>query len=155
MENEHDAEDVTQVTFVKAFRNLNRFNPRNSFVGWLFTIARRSALNHVRSARPSQELNEDLAHDGRDPATSLQEREATAFVWRLARRLKPNQHQALWLRFGEGFSIEETARVMRITSLHVRVLLHRGRVRLAQLLEDHEYTVPGRTPAPGVCRNPC
>src|SRR5882672_10940114 len=46
--NQHDAEDLTQITFIKAFREIQSYRTRNSFGGWLFNIAKRSALNHFR-----------------------------------------------------------------------------------------------------------
>jgi DNA-directed RNA polymerase specialized sigma24 family protein len=66
----------------------------------------------------------------------FEESEERASLWSLARRLKPAQYEALWLRYGEGFSVEEAARVMRTNPLRVRVLLHRGRAALGRLLEQ-------------------
>ncbi|HAV62615.1 MAG TPA: hypothetical protein DCY13_09645, partial [Verrucomicrobiales bacterium] len=105
----HDAEDLTQETFVKVWKNLHRFRAQNAFATWLFTIARRSTLNHLRGLRPVQELADydEAIHD--DPAHAAMDQERAAAVWQLARRLKPDQYEALWLRYGEGFSVDETA----------------------------------------------
>src|ERR1700744_574766 len=43
-----DAEDLTQVTFIKAHAHLRDFDPDRPFVNWLFTIARREAVSHFR-----------------------------------------------------------------------------------------------------------
>ena len=48
--NAHDAEDLTQVTFLKAYQNLQRFQKDGAFHAWLFTIAKRTALNHIRDS---------------------------------------------------------------------------------------------------------
>jgi RNA polymerase sigma-70 factor (ECF subfamily) len=133
--NAHDAEDLTQVTFVKAYRNLGRFQSTHAFSSWLFTIARRTALNHFRSARPGDELTEEHPDGGDDPAESLARRDDRDAVWLMARRLKPVQFELLWLRYGEGFSIEEAARILRINPITVRVLLHRARNLLAKHLK--------------------
>ena len=133
--NRHDAEDLTQETFLKAFRNIHRYNPACSFANWLFVIAKRTALSHFRSARPTEELPEESEADALNPFTVLQEKEEKNSLWRLARRLKPNQHEVLWLRYGEGFSIAETARVMNTNQLRVKVLLHRARKALARRLQ--------------------
>jgi RNA polymerase sigma-70 factor (ECF subfamily) len=132
--NRHDAEDLTQETFLKAFRNIQRYNPACSFASWLFVIAKRTGLSHFRSARPTEELPEESEADALDPLAVLQEKEEKNSLWRLARRLKPNQREALWLRYGEGFSIAETARVMNTNQIRVKVLLHRARKALARLL---------------------
>ena len=136
--NRHDAEDLTQETFLKAFRNIHRYNPACSFASWLFVIAKRTALSHFRSARPTEELPEESEGDALDPLTMLQEKEEKNSLWRLARRLKPNQHEVLWLRYGEGFSIVETARIMNTNQIRVKVLLHRARKGLARLLPSRD-----------------
>ncbi len=130
----HDAEDLTQETFLKAYENLHRYNPAYSFGTWLFTIAKRTAVSHFRAARPTEEIPEDSRAADADPSVVLAEKDERRSLWRLAGALKPKQFEALWLRYGEGFSIAEVARIMRLTQIHVKVLLHRGRHRLANLL---------------------
>ena len=135
LRNSHDAEDVTQDTFVKAWRHLGSFRPRNSFSTWLFTIARRTALNHLRGQRPTEELSEQDEPMLENPRDAAADREQAESIWRLARRLKPDQYEVLWLCYGEGFSVIEIARIMNTNSLRVRVLLHRARRRMAEWLK--------------------
>jgi len=51
-----DAEDLTQETFLRAYRSLYRYDPSLSFATWLFTIARRAAASHFRAAPQFEEL---------------------------------------------------------------------------------------------------
>jgi RNA polymerase sigma-70 factor, ECF subfamily len=133
--NEPDAQDLTQDTFIKAFRSLSRFQPVYSFSTWIFTIARRTAANHFRDRRLTEELPEDLDAGHDDPSVALEKRDRSQRLWHTAQRLKPGYYEVLWLQYGEGFSIEETARVMGRSPLYVRVLLHRARNQLAKLLK--------------------
>jgi RNA polymerase sigma-70 factor, ECF subfamily len=134
-----DAEDLTQETFLKAWRAIDRFDPRCSASAWLFTIAKRTALNHLRSHRHVAELSAaPEPTDGSSPSSILSQREEKHELWSLARTLKPKQYQVLWLRYGEGFSVAEIANIMRMHPIHARVLLHRGRSRLAKLLKTHQ-----------------
>lgn len=132
----HDAEDLTQDTFVKAWRGIARFESTGSFSSWLYTIAKRTALNHLRSRKHESGAEAPEEIDATTPAQVCEAGEEQDSVWTLARKLKPAQYEALWLRYGEDFSIEETARVMRTNQIRVRVLLHRGRAQLARLLEQ-------------------
>lgn len=134
--NAHDAEDLTQDTFVKAFRRLPKFNAPAAFTAWIYTIARRTALNHFRSARPVEELTE-TSHPTTDPDPSnrAEARDDWNHLWKIASRLKPEYHEALWLRFAEGLSVEEVARTMGLGQIHVRVLIHRGRQQLLKRLK--------------------
>jgi len=134
--NHHDAEDLTQETFVKAYRSLERYRPSLSFAPWLFTIARRTAASHFRSAVRVEELPAEEGVVEENPANLLASKDEQNSIWRLARILKPKQCEVLWLHYGEGFSVAETARIMRTGQIHVRVLLHRARANLSRLLAN-------------------
>lgn len=138
--NRQDAEDLAQETFLKAYLGLRRYEPVRAFSPWLFTIARHTALNHLRARRPTAPLPDDLAEtaDAGDPARAAAETDAGAALWQHARRLKPKQFEVLWLHYGEGFSVVEVARIMRTTPLYTRVLLHRARQALARTLPKSE-----------------
>ncbi|MBI3415596.1 MAG: sigma-70 family RNA polymerase sigma factor [Verrucomicrobia bacterium] len=133
--NRHDAEDLTQITFLKAYRDLQSYASGRSFGAWLFTIAKRTALNHLRSARRTEELTGDFVSQAEMPSTALERSDGQKNIWELARTLKPHAYEVLWLRYGEGFSVAETARVMNTNQIRVRVLLHRARAALAKKLE--------------------
>ena len=130
----HDAEDLTQETFLKAYQNIHRYKPAYSFATWLFTIAKRTAISHFRAARPTEEIPDNSEAADADPSVVLARKDERRSLWQLAETLKPKQSEALRLRYGEGFSVAEVARIMKITRIHVKVLLHRGRQRLAELL---------------------
>ncbi|MBI4658020.1 MAG: RNA polymerase sigma factor [Verrucomicrobia bacterium] len=132
--NRQDAEDLAQETFVKAYRNIHRYEPAYAFATWLFTIAKRTAFSHLRASRPTVELGAEVEIDAEDPGVLLEQKDERNSLWRLARTLKPKQYEALWLRYGEGFSIAETAQVMNTNQIHVKVLLHRARSALAKTL---------------------
>ena len=124
--NAHDAQDLTQETFVRAWRGIARFDANRDFATWIFVIARRSAANHFRSRRVHEELNEDFAVE---IAASSADGEG---LWRAAKKLKPSYYEALWLRYAEGFSVAQTAKVMGLTTIHTKVILHRARKELAR-----------------------
>jgi RNA polymerase sigma-70 factor, ECF subfamily len=137
--NSSDAEEVTQDVFVAAYRGLPQFDARRAFVTWLFTIARRKCIDQFRTQRsvPGGVMPE--AADANDPATLLEQREAEADLWQLARRvLPPTQYDCLWLRHAEVMDLAEVARVMRRTRTHVKVLLFRARLRLERELVRRE-----------------
>lgn len=126
-----DAEDLTQHTFLKAFQHIGRVDPERSILPWLFTIARRIALNHFRSARNWEVMPADLASNDPSPASQAETKERAENIWTRARQiLSRREFEALWLRCAEELSTEETARVMGLTRIHVKVLVHRARRHL-------------------------
>ena len=134
-----DAEDLTQETFCKAWQGLPRYKPALSFAPWLFAIARHTAASHFRSAEPFEELPAEGGVVEENPASLLAGKDDADALWRLARTLKPRHWEVLWFRYGEGFSVAETARAMRTNEIHVKVLLHRARAGLARRLAARGY----------------
>ena len=132
-----DASEVTQDTFVRAFRAIDQFDPRRAFGPWLFAIARRKCIDHHRAAGPAADapLPERPDHD--DPAALLVRQEDRADLWDLARRsLCELQFQALWLKYAEDLSVAAIATVLGKTRTHVKVLLYRARLALGRELEN-------------------
>jgi len=129
--NSHDAEDVTQQTFIKAFNNLHRFDPSRPLINWLLTIARRTTLNHFRASKRWEEMPPEAASSEPTPARTAEERDGTENIWAHARRLlAPRDFEIMWLRFSEQLSTAETARIVGLTETHVKVLIHRARQQL-------------------------
>ena len=135
--NMDDAADLAQDSFVKAYKNIHRYDSKYSFTTWLFTIAKRTALNYFRSAKPTVEFQEYTELEEAHPRSLLESKDETHTLWAMAKRmLKPKQFEALWLRYGEDFTIEETARIMKTNQIRVRVLVHRARGTLMRHMEN-------------------
>jgi RNA polymerase sigma-70 factor (ECF subfamily) len=122
---------------VKAYRKLDAFDATRPMIAWLLTIARRTALNHFRDARAWEPLPDEAAPAQEEPPDAAAERsEATADLWERAKeRLSPREYSALWLRFGEDFSVRETARVLGLTETHVKILVFRAKRALMKGLK--------------------
>lgn len=131
--NTHDADDLTQQTFIKAHHHLARFDCERPLINWLLTIARRTALNHFRDHQKWEAAPGDLASDEPSPALQLEESERTENLWKRARRvLTAREYEVLWLRYGEDRTIAETAQITGLTKIHVKVVVHRAKARLAK-----------------------
>lgn len=151
----HDAEDLLQDTFVRAYERIASYDPRWRLTTWLYTIAARLACSHHRKRRaallPEPARTED---DAPDPADIAADNEQRDNLWSLAAQtLSDNQYRALWLRYAEGMSVKEISRVMKKTQTHVKVLLFRGRSGLGRRLTAAaaaagRANVPAEVPAP-------
>jgi RNA polymerase sigma-70 factor (ECF subfamily) len=148
-----DAEELTQETFVRAWERIDRYDDRWKFSTWLFTIGLRLAVSQHRSAQRARrsELPEHRLADARanDPSAVAASREAGTPTWDLAARvLTDAQHTALWLRYAEGLSMKEIARVMGKSQVSVRVTLFRARDHLAaHLLKRRDEQAASRRAA--------
>jgi RNA polymerase sigma-70 factor (ECF subfamily) len=130
---DEDTEDLVQETFLKAYRNINRFDSNYKFSTWLYTSAARLAISFYRKKR----LNEGISvfnPPSPDPQEEMILEEDSKNLWDIAQTLHANQYQALWLRYMEELSLKEIALVMKKNRVHVRVLLHRARLNLIKQL---------------------
>jgi RNA polymerase sigma-70 factor (ECF subfamily) len=129
----HDAEDLVQETFLRAYDNLPRYRRQWRFSTWLFTIARRLAASHLRQHHRHPPLRLVVA-EPLDPAEVLARQDEREHLWRQARELPHRQFEALWLRYVEDMPPHEIARVLGISSVHARMVLHRARRGLVRRL---------------------
>jgi RNA polymerase sigma-70 factor (ECF subfamily) len=129
-----DAEDITQQTFIKAYTHLASFDPTRSFIAWLLTIARRTALNHFRSAKNFEPVADETAAQDPTPDRQLEKRDQLDTLWAQARRvLSEREFEILWLRYAEDMPLEDTARIAGITQTHTKIIAFRARQRLMKL----------------------
>ena len=134
----HIAQDLLQSTFVTAYRKLHRYNPQYAFTTWIYTIASRLAINHFRRKRLFESEYADGVTDT-TPRSELLASEKAEGVWSRARTLLPvSQFTALWHFYGEGRNLAETADVMNKSVGSVKVLLHRARRKLAEVLPTND-----------------
>jgi len=136
---DEDVEDLVQETFLKAYRNIGRYDPRWKFSTWLFTAAVRLSISRHRSQRvkPLPLDSDGPEHPSPGPQEVLirkEEAQKAGNIWFLARTLKPREYEVLWLRYSEEMSMKDIARAMRKSLVGVRVLLHRSRLKLGKKL---------------------
>ena len=135
--NHADAEDVTQTTFLNAYRSLEQgVRPRKPS-NWLLTIASNAIKQRFRQeqARPRQVELDDRIADRSPEATGPTVGEILTALSRIA----PQQRQAIVLREFEGRSYKEIAEILNVTVSALETLLFRARRSLAEELE-HQLT---------------
>ncbi|MBN2245978.1 MAG: sigma-70 family RNA polymerase sigma factor [Candidatus Aminicenantes bacterium] len=145
-ETDEEAEDLVQETFLKAYKNLNRFTSEWKFSTWIYTTANRLSISHHRAytAKKRQFRENPLNNNNGD---NIQREMELKNIWHQAKKLRPEQHKALWLRYGEEMSIEDIARILKKNKITIRVLLHRARQNLAQLLNLKVKPMAAENPA--------
>lgn len=110
-----DAEDLTQLVFVKALEALPRFTARGvPFGGWLFRLARNTVVDHVRTRHEHLELEaaEQRATEDAGPDVIVAVRDDLEAVARALENLTEDQREVIALRFFAGLSAKEAAEAM-------------------------------------------
>ncbi|MFD6419578.1 ECF subfamily RNA polymerase sigma factor, BldN family [Streptomyces sp. NPDC060194] len=135
------AEDLTSETFLRALRRIGTFTWQGrDFGAWLVTIARNLVADHFKSSRFRLEVTTGEMLDAneveRSPEDSVLERLSNAALLDAVRRLNPQQQECVTLRFLQGLSVAETARVMGKNEGAIKTLQYRAVRTLARLLPD-------------------
>jgi RNA polymerase sigma-70 factor (ECF subfamily) len=132
------AADVAAEVFVRLLDALHAGrSPQTSLRGWLFGVASHLVADHFRR-KPAAPLSEALA-DGMSVAGEVEARLARGAVLAELRRLTDEQQQVLALRFGDGFSVEETAATLGKSLTAVKALQFRAVDALRRALRvDHD-----------------
>ena len=147
---EAEAEDVTQETFLQAFRGIDNFEWRSSLATWLYRIAHNLVLMRLRKRQPFF-VSIDLPVDGEEPETTpaalldwccLPDQEFAASETRTQLNeaiaaLPASLREVFVLRELEGLSTEETAAALDITVANAKVRLHRARLWLRERLSGY------------------
>ena len=122
-----EAEDLTAITFEKAWRARKRYRRElGAFSTWLFTIARHVAVDHLRRTREHVPLDRVAEVAGVDTADALAERRSD--VRRLATllgALPEREREILALKYGAGLTNRAIARLTGLGESNVGTLLHR------------------------------
>jgi RNA polymerase sigma-70 factor (ECF subfamily) len=142
-----DAEDLTQLVFVKALEALPRYESRGvPFGGWLFRLARNAVIDFVRTRHDHAELDmvAERAHGDAGPdEIAVIRRELDAVGAALA-TLTDEQRETIALRFFAGLSARETAEAMGKQEGTVRGLQFRAIGALRRQLGVEEGLVNGQ-----------
>jgi RNA polymerase sigma-70 factor (ECF subfamily) len=134
--NSHDAEDLVQDTYLRAFRAFDGYAPGTNIRAWLFTILQRVRTDAFRRAGRSPETRE-LVDDGPGvaPAQDAICNGGDA-IERALRALPEVFRSAVVLRDVQEFSYEEIARILGVPIGTVMSRIHRGRALLRVSLAD-------------------
>lgn len=137
--NVSDIEDIIQETFYKLYKNIFRYDSKWKFSTWLYTAVNRQAISHYRS-KQNKKIHGMPVQTDVDPAETLIQETQNQNLWKLAKNLKANQYEALWLRYVEDLSLKEIAGIMQKSYSAARLLLHRARLNLGkQFQKDPEF----------------
>lgn len=125
---ERDAEDLTEVTFLKAWEGLASFRGKVPFSAWIYRIAHNVVIDHYRARKEIVSLTEttDVVWEEAGPESEILDSDRRQRLARILMKLSPLHQHVLVLRFVNGFSVSEVAEVLGRSTGTVRVLQHRA-----------------------------
>jgi RNA polymerase sigma-70 factor (ECF subfamily) len=146
----HDAEDAVQDALLSAYKHLHQFKATAKMTTWLTTIVTNSALTQLRrrSRHPQVSLNEQLSEeqdyslsdmlaDARpNPEDECASLESHGFLMQFLSELSPSLRQAIQMRYLDGISISEAARILDVPVATIKARLWRGRRQLRRMMSS-------------------
>tara|TARA_X000000950_G_scaffold89919_1_gene113232 strand:- start:6681 stop:7316 length:636 start_codon:yes stop_codon:yes gene_type:complete len=149
--NHEDAADLTQESFVKAFRSLSKFKRKSSFFTWLYRIGVNLTLTHLKRKKARKFFSFDQLSDHKKSKEVLAEFSSsekssikTTLLNELHEKLNEalsklsDKHRTIVVLFEiDGLSHKEIASIMKCTEGTVRSRLHYAKLQLQSLLSDY------------------
>ncbi len=144
--NHHDAEDLTEQTFLQAYRHFERAQRESHgrpLRPWLIRIAHNLAANYYRdrSRRPQTPIDDtDVLTAPHTTEALVEGRDELQRILEGVNELPDDRREALIMRFALGMDNREIARAMGRTDGATKVLLHRATRQLEQIVKEREKT---------------
>ena len=151
VKNPEEAEDLTFITFDKAFRNLDKYTPSHKFSTWIFKIASNTSIDFLRKnsletlgiasggeVEPGEVLLDNkVKNPDLDPEELIIKKQRLAFIQQVVKHLNENFEEVIRLRFFEEYSYEEIAKELNLPLGTVKVQIHRAKKLLQSILKDN------------------
>jgi RNA polymerase sigma-70 factor (ECF subfamily) len=131
--NAEDAADATQDAFVKAYRGLPTFDSTHRFYSWMYRILVNECLNAIRSRRPVDPIDDEIAGYG-SPFETAAAAERHEQIQAALQRLTPEYRSVVVLRHFAGQSYGEIAAALHIPEKTVKSRLFSARQLLGEML---------------------
>ncbi|MBY6038343.1 RNA polymerase sigma factor SigW [Fictibacillus nanhaiensis] len=145
--NGHEAEDLAQETFLRAYRNIDKYNNEFKFSTWIFRIATNLCIDRLRKKKPDYYLDAEVP--GTDGATMYSQLSSEELLpeevvteneqWNELQeeimKLPEKYRTAIVLKYVEDLSLEEISHIMDIPVSTVKTRIHRGREALKKVFQ--------------------
>jgi RNA polymerase sigma-70 factor (ECF subfamily) len=140
--NESLAEDIASDVFVRLLEAVqSKHGPKTNLKGWLISTAANVIADHLRRMyrRPTESLSESMPDINASMTDEIDRRQQTDSIRQAYAQLTPEQQNVLALRFGDGYSLEETATVMQKQVNAVKALQFRALAALQRHIGEVSY----------------
>jgi RNA polymerase sigma-70 factor, ECF subfamily len=149
LNNVQESEDVVQETFLRVFKNLDRYDEKQKFSTWIYRIATNLSIDQLRKRKAAYSLDAGMAADGEGtdyystlastdptPESQLILTETQRTIRRAIDQLPEKYKSVVILRYMHDMSLQEISEVLDMPVTTVKTRVHRGREYLRKRLEN-------------------
>lgn len=146
--NAHEAEELAQEAFIRAYVNIHSFDHNRKFSTWLYRIATNVTIDRLRKRKPDLYLDAEipqtdglnmyaqLPNEDRLPDEEVEGLELKQYIYQEIENLSPIYRSIINLRYLEEFSLKEISEILDIPLGTVKTRIHRGREMLRKKLRN-------------------
>ena len=146
--NRHEAEDMAQEAFIRAYVNIASFNINLKFSTWLYRIATNLCIDRIRKKKPDYYLDAEvkgtegltmysqIAADTSLPEEEIESMELQEMIQKEISKLPEKYRTVIVLKYIEELSLNEISEILDMPLGTVKTRIHRGREALRQQLRN-------------------
>lgn len=147
VQNENDAEEITQDVFVKIHKNASKFKGNSSVNTWIYRITVNTSLNVIKKRKrfsflsftnQNDEKTQKDVPDFVHPNLILENKEEGILIFKAIKKLPETQQTAFILAFVEELPRQEIAQIMETSLKAVESLLQRAKTNLKKTLKNYK-----------------
>ena len=131
--NEHIAEEVTQETFFKALKNINKYNGKCKFYVWLCQIAKNTYFTIYKKNSKNEELSEVMIDD--NLLEKIMDKESALDIYKQIHLLEEPYKEIFYLRTFCELSFKEIAIIYRKQENWARIIYYRAKIKIKERLK--------------------
>ncbi|MET2984225.1 RNA polymerase sigma factor [Aureibaculum conchae] len=141
VKNKEEAEEISQDTFIKAFKSLNKFKGESKFSTWLYSIAYNTCLDRLKKTKRQQqtvainEFTENQIKTLENVLDTMEQEERKIAIKNCMQLLPSEDSFLLTLYYFEDLSLDEIAKIVNLKPNNIKVKLFRSRKKLATILK--------------------
>ena len=148
LNNKHEAEDIAQEAFMRAYVNIHTFDQQRKFSTWLYRITTNLCIDRIRKKKPDYHLDAEvrgteglnmyssIANDDQLPEEELMRMEVQERVQYEISRLPDKYRAAIVLKYIEELPLAEISEILDLPLGTVKTRIHRGREALRKQLSN-------------------
>ena len=150
LQNEHNAEEITQEVFIEVYRSIKNFKSDSTLSTWIYKITINKSLDFIRKAKRNkrfgtvvnllkEESNEPIVHPKNffHPGIVLEQKEKSKILFAAIDQLNERQKTCFVLKYVEGLSQKEISEVMECAEGAVESILSRAKENLRKILGNY------------------
>ncbi|WP_102029511.1 RNA polymerase sigma factor SigW [Salirhabdus sp. Marseille-P4669] len=146
--NSHEAEDIAQEAFIRAYTNIHSFDDKRKFSTWIYRIATNLSIDRIRKKKPDYFLDAEvqgteglnmysqLSADQPLPEEEVETLELQSYIQKQIQSLPEKYRSIITLRYVDDLSLQEISEILDMPIGTVKTRIHRGREALRKKLRD-------------------